>query len=127
MTQIAHLTDLHFGAEDPVIVNALIAELNAEPPDLVAISGDVTQGGHRSEFRAARAFMNRLTATTLAVPGNHDITPYNLPERFITPYVRWRTEIDREIEPFWTDGKVAVLGLNTVRRFAPHWTGREAG
>ncbi len=118
MTKIAHLTDLHFGSEDPVIVNALIAELNAEPPDLVAISGDLTLGARRSEFRAARAFMDRLTAPTLAVPGNHDITPYNLPERFINPYIRWRAEIDREMEPFWSDGTVAVIGLNTARRFS---------
>jgi len=121
MTKIAHLTDLHFGSEDPVIVNTLVAELNAEPPDLVAISGDLTLGGRHSEFRAARAFINRLTAPTLAVPGNHDITPYNLPERFTNPYIRWRTEIDPETEPFWSDGTVAVIGLNTARRFSLQW------
>lgn len=121
MTRIAHLTDLHFGAEDPVVVEALVADLNRDPPDLVAISGDLTQGGHHREFRQARAFMERLRAPTLTVPGNHDITPYNLWERFTNPYARWHAEVRRPTEPDWADGTVAVLGLNTARRAGWHW------
>jgi 3',5'-cyclic AMP phosphodiesterase CpdA len=121
MTRIAHLSDLHFGAEDPVVVEALIAELNADPPHLVVISGDLTQGGRYREFRAARNFINQLRAPTLAVPGNHDITPYNLLERFTDPYARWRTEIDGQTEPYWSDNTAAVLGLNTARRFGLTW------
>jgi 3',5'-cyclic AMP phosphodiesterase CpdA len=124
MTRIAHLTDLHFGADDPVVVEALVEELNRDPPDLVAISGDLTQGARRREFRAAKAFMDRLTAPKLVVPGNHDITPYKLAERFLTPYHRWHTEIGPETEPQWQDGTVAVLGLNTARRagWHPDWS-----
>jgi 3',5'-cyclic AMP phosphodiesterase CpdA len=121
MTRIAHLSDLHFGAEDPKVVEALISELNSDLPDLVVISGDLTQGGHHSEFRAARRFIDRLRVPTLAVPGNHDITPYNLIERFSNPYARWRQEIGMATEPNWGDGQVAVLGLNTARRFGLHW------
>ncbi len=116
MTRIAHLTDLHFGAEDTAVVEALVAEINADPPDLVAISGDLTQGGHYTEFRAARVFMDRLAAPWLAVPGNHDITPYNLVERFTDPYRRWRRTIGLRTEPDWQNDSVAVLGLNTARR-----------
>ena len=119
-TRIAHLTDVHFGATDPVVVDGLVAELRADPPDLVVISGDLTMGARRWEFRAARAFMARLPAPTLAVPGNHDITPYHLMERFVAPYARWRQEIAPETEPTWTDARVAVVGLNTARRFGPH-------
>lgn len=121
MTLIAHLTDLHFGAEDPAVVEALVHDLNRDPPDLVAISGDLTQGGHHREFRQARAFMDRLRAPTLTVPGNHDITPYNLWERFTNPYARWHQEVRRPTEPDWTDDTVAVLGLNTARRAGWHW------
>ncbi len=121
MTRIAHLTDLHFGAEDPVVVEALVEDLNADPPDLVAISGDLTQGGHHREFRQARAFMDRLHAPTLTVPGNHDITPYDLWERFTNPYARWRAEVGTPTEPDWSDETVAVLGLNTARRAGWHW------
>ncbi len=120
MTRIAHITDLHFGAEDPAVVAALIAELNNDRPDLVAVSGDLTQGARHREFRAARAFLDQLQAPWLAVPGNHDMTPYRLIERFTRPYARWRTNICAETEPSWTDGAVAVLGLNTARRLGLH-------
>jgi 3',5'-cyclic AMP phosphodiesterase CpdA len=55
------------------------------------------------------------------VPGNHDITPYNLLERFTDPYARWRRAIDAETEPSWMDGEVAVIGLNTARRLGLSW------
>ena len=113
---IAHITDLHFGAEDPAVVAALENELNAGDVDLVAISGDLTMGARRSEFRAAGRFMDRLQAPVLAVPGNHDITPYQLWERFTDPYARWRELVSPQTEPAWSDERVAVLGLNTARR-----------
>jgi 3',5'-cyclic AMP phosphodiesterase CpdA len=121
MTVIAHISDLHFGAEDAGVVAGLRRELNRDPPDLVAISGDLTQGGRRREFQAARAFIDSLASPVLAVPGNHDITPYNLPERFLDPYARWRDAIAQEVEPVWRDGRVAVLGLNTAHRAGLHW------
>ena len=120
-TRIAHITDLHFGAEDPAVVAALLEELNAEPPDLVAISGDLTQGARIEEFRAARAFIDGLRAPSLAVPGNHDISPYNLVERFTDPYSRWRRIISPNVAPCWRNGRVAVVGLNTARRLGLHW------
>ena len=121
MTRIAHITDLHFGAEDPAVVEALAAELAADRPDLVAVSGDLTLGARPAEFRAARAFMDALPSPALAVPGNHDITPYRLFERFTHPYARWRAEISPETEPSWQDDQVMVAGLNTARRFGWHY------
>ncbi len=119
-TRIAHLTDVHFGATDPAVVEGLAAELRADPPDLVVISGDLTMGARRWEFRAARAFMESLGAPTLAVPGNHDITPYRPIERFLAPYARWHQEISPQTEPVWCDSRVAVVGLNTARRMGPN-------
>jgi 3',5'-cyclic AMP phosphodiesterase CpdA len=121
MTRLAHITDLHFGAEDPAVVAALAAELNADPPDLVAVSGDLTQGARLREFRAARAFLDSLSAPWLAVPGNHDISPYNLLERFTDPYLRWRRIIAQETAPRWRNGQVAVFGLNSARRLGLNW------
>src|SRR3954464_2209244 len=103
MTVLAHVSDLHFGAEDPAVVAGLTAELNADPPDLVVVSGDLTQGARRREFAAAQAFIAGLSAPVLAVPGNHDLTPYHLVERFSDPYRRWRRAIAEETEPAWCD------------------------
>ena len=120
MTRIAHLTDLHFGAADPAIVEALIADLGRNPPDLIVISGDLTQAARHREFEAARHFVQQCPAHVLCVPGNHDITPFHLTERFLDPYRRWRKEFSVETEPGWHDDIVAIQGLNTARRAGTH-------
>jgi 3',5'-cyclic AMP phosphodiesterase CpdA len=116
MHRIAHLSDLHFGAELPDVVAALTEELNRDPPDLIAISGDLTMRARRREFTAARAFIDGLRAPVLAVPGNHDIVSYWLPERFTEPYARWRDFISPQTEPVFQDRRIGVVGLNTARR-----------
>jgi 3',5'-cyclic AMP phosphodiesterase CpdA len=114
--RIAHLSDLHFGAEIPEVVDALAEALNRDPPDLIAISGDLTMRARTREFEAARAFIGRLRAPVLAVPGNHDIVGYWMIERFIDPFARWRQFITPETEPVFQDRRVGVVGLNTARR-----------
>jgi 3',5'-cyclic AMP phosphodiesterase CpdA len=121
MTVIAHISDLHFGAEDPAVVAGLIAELRRNPVDLVAISGDLTQHAFRREYRAAGAFIAALPMPVLAVPGNHDLPQFNLAERFAAPYARWRADIAPDPEPVWQNGQVAVIGINTAHRARLHW------
>ena len=116
MRRIAHLSDLHFCSIDPAVVEALAAELNADPPDLIAVSGDLTMRARRREYRAARAFLDQLRAPVLAVPGNHDITAHRLHERFLDPLGRWRRFIAAEPEPVWADDELAVVGVNTASR-----------
>ncbi|PZQ15908.1 MAG: metallophosphoesterase [Ancylobacter novellus] len=118
MTRLVHLSDLHFDRVDPVIVEALRAEINADPPDLVIVSGDLTQRAHRHEYRRGSEFLQSLKAPVLAVPGNHDISYIHLIQRFVDPFRRWRRYVSRDLEPTWTDDTVAVLGLNTARRMA---------
>lgn len=118
MTRLAHISDLHFDRVDPAIVAGLRDELNDDRPDLVIVSGDLTQRAHREEYRAAGAFLASLQSPVLAVPGNHDITYIHLAQRFLDPYARWRRFIAREIEPTWTNDQVAVVGVNTARRMA---------
>ena len=121
MTRIAHLTDVHFGAEEPAVVAALYAELRADRPDLVVVSGDLTQRARTREFVAAREFLDGIGAPWLAVPGNHDLSAYDLAERFLDPYARWRRLLSPQTEPVWQDADCAVLGLNTAQRMGWHW------
>jgi 3',5'-cyclic AMP phosphodiesterase CpdA len=121
MRTLAHVSDLHFGAIDPGAVAALEADLATVAPDLVVVSGDLTQRGRRREFRAARAFLDRLARPLLVVPGNHDVPAFNLASRFLHPYRRFTHHITADLCPMVADTEMAVLGLNTARRAVRHW------
>lgn len=114
--RIAHLSDLHFGRTDPTAVDALGRAIEALAPDLVVVSGDLTQRAQHDEFRAARAFLDALKAPWLAVPGNHDVPAWEVWERFGDPFGRWRRWIGATTDPDWHDGVLSVAGLNTARR-----------
>ena len=115
MRRVAHISDLHFGQTDAAVVAGLLDDLNRSPPDLVIASGDFTMGARRSEYREARAFMDKLVSPWVGVPGNHDISPYHLAQRFFDPLRRYRRYIAEEPEPVWRDEELAVVCLNTAR------------
>ena len=118
MARIAHLSDIHFGANDPKIVSATEAWLERSQPDLVIISGDFTQRARVDQFRAASAWLNRLRAAgmrLLVIPGNHDVPLYDVIRRFAAPLGRYKRYISNELCPWYEDEKVAILGINTAR------------
>ena len=117
MRTIAHLSDLHFGAVDEDVVQALIHCLAAIRPDLIAVSGDVTQRARRAEFRSARAFLDALPQPQVVVPGNHDVPLYNLLSRFGDPLAGFHRHITTDRYPCFTDSEIAVFGANTTRSF----------
>ncbi len=116
MVRIVHLSDLHFGKHDPEVVEGLAADIADHRPNLVVVSGDFTQKGTRSEFQAARTFLDTLHAPVFAVPGNHDVPQINLVSRLIRPYRLYKRYISQDLEPFTDLGTVAIAGLRTVRR-----------
>lgn len=126
MRRVIHLSDLHFGRDRPELLEPLITAVNAISPDLVAISGDLTQRATAGQFRAAQVFLQRLNAPTLVVPGNHDIPLHNPIARILWPWRQYRRHISPRLEPSFEDGEVIVLGMNTVNRFA-HQSGRVSG
>lgn len=120
MTTIAHISDLHFGCEAPMVREGLLEALHQVNPDLVVISGDVTQQAKRREFQAAHAFLAALPYPHLIVPGNHDLAENNLPERLLFPWKKWRHYISRELEPVKQDEDYVAIGINTARRVSLH-------
>lgn len=118
MSRIAHLSDIHFGANDPRIVAAATAWIEAHRPDLVVVSGDFTQRARVEQFRHASAWLDRLRKAgleVLPIPGNHDIPLYDVARRFAAPLRRYKRFIDSELCPWFEDDEVAVLGINTAR------------
>lgn len=118
MARIAHLSDIHFGAHDPQIVAATEDWLRQSQPDLVIISGDLTQRAKVEQFREASAYLSRLRAAgfpILVVPGNHDVPLYDVFRRFAAPLDRYMRFIDDDLCPWFENDEVAVLGINTAR------------
>jgi 3',5'-cyclic AMP phosphodiesterase CpdA len=118
MARIAHLSDIHFGANDPGIVAATERWLQEHQPDLVIISGDLTQRATVDQFRQASAYLDRLRGSgfaTLVVPGNHDVPLYDVFRRFGAPLDRYKRHIGSDLCPWFENDDVAVLGLNTAR------------
>jgi 3',5'-cyclic AMP phosphodiesterase CpdA len=118
MRRLAHISDLHFGRIQGDAVEALLADLHALRPNLVVVSGDLTQRARRVEFLEAQAFLARLQAPVLVVPGNHDIPLYDVVRRALAPLARYRRFIHEDLAPRYDDDEIAVAGINTARAFA---------
>jgi 3',5'-cyclic AMP phosphodiesterase CpdA len=112
---IAHISDLHFGRINSMTLPALTAAIGKAGPDVVVVSGDLTQRARRTEFAAARIFLDTLPKPQIIVPGNHDVPLYDLMSRWRSPLKRYRRYICNDLEPFFADGEIAVLGMNTAR------------
>jgi len=118
MRTLIHLSDLHFGRVDPMIVTPLLDFIRATNPDLVAISGDLTQRARTPEFQSARRFLDAIPFPQIVVPGNHDVPLYNLFSRFLRKLNRYQSLINADLEPFYRDSEITVSGVNTVRALA---------
>jgi 3',5'-cyclic AMP phosphodiesterase CpdA len=118
MARLVHLSDLHFGAHDERLVEAVERRIDDLKPDLVVISGDFTQRAKTEQFKEAGDFLDRLQRSgheVLGVPGNHDVPLYDVLRRFLSPLARYRRFIDESLCPFVELPGVAVLGINTAR------------
>lgn len=115
MRTIVHLSDIHFGRIHLPVVEPLIEVVNRIRPNLVAVSGDLTQRARSHQFMEARAFLDRLPKPQIVVPGNHDVPLYNVFTRFINPLRKYQRYITHDLAPFYHDDEIAVLGVNTAR------------
>jgi 3',5'-cyclic AMP phosphodiesterase CpdA len=117
MRTLIHLSDLHFGRIDPTIMRPLLEFIRAAKPDLVAISGDLTQHARITEFQSARRFLDAIPFPQIVVPGNHDVPLHNVFSRFLRKLERYQRFISANLEPFYCDSEIAVSGVNTARAF----------
>lgn len=115
MATLAHISDLHFGRTNDRIVAHLHDDLMKHKPDVLVVSGDLTQRAKRRELRAARAFLDALPFPRVVVPGNHDVAPLFRPiERALTPWQRFNSVVGESAATVHTADGCAVIGLNTV-------------
>jgi 3',5'-cyclic AMP phosphodiesterase CpdA len=117
MTTLLQISDPHFGTEQAPVLQALRALASDLSPDLVVLSGDITQRARRSQFDAARRFVDGLGARALiAIPGNHDLPLItNLAVRLAAPYENYRRAFGPALEGTYETEQLLVLALNTTR------------
>jgi 3',5'-cyclic AMP phosphodiesterase CpdA len=115
MRTLIHLSDLHFGQTDPAIVRPLLDFIQITKPDLVAVSGDLTQRARTEQFLEARKFLDAIPFPKVVVPGNHDVPLHNVFARLFRMLDRFRRYISEDLEPFYVDKEIAVAGVNTTR------------
>lgn len=112
---LLHISDPHFGTEQPAVAEALLRLTDMHRPELVVLSGDITQRARRAQFRAAREFVDRLnTPSTLVIPGNHDIPLFNLVARLFWPYANYLREFP-SVAGLHDTSRLRVIALNTTR------------
>ncbi|MCY7309111.1 MAG: metallophosphoesterase [Rhodoferax sp.] len=116
MTTLLQISDPHFGTERPRVMEALRRLSRQLAPDVLVLSGDITQRARAAQFNAARAFVDSLNiGTLLAIPGNHDIPLYNVAARVLCPYANHRRVFGNDLEPVLDTTDLLVLCVNCTR------------
>lgn len=103
---IAHISDLHITGVNFVEEwgENLIKILNKIMPDIVVITGDLTDDGYIHEYEIVKKYVDRIKSRKIIVPGNHDARNkgYEIfEETFGTRY------------PFYENEKIAILGIDS--------------
>jgi len=117
MSVIVHMSDIHFGAHEEELAESLLTDVAAQGPDLVVVSGDLTQRACPKQFEQARAFLDRLPWPVLTVVGNHDLPLVNLPRRFLSQTRRYEHYITPDLDPVVALPGLVAVGLDTM----PAW------
>jgi 3',5'-cyclic AMP phosphodiesterase CpdA len=112
------LSDIHFGKPFlPEVAEAVLAQSHEIDPDVVVVSGDLTQRGRAEQFRDAAEYLQRFERPIVVTPGNHDVPFYRIWERFLTPYRHYRRYISEDLNSVTEIPGLVIVSLNSSRRF----------
>lgn len=118
--RLFHLSDIHFGLEDREALAWAKREIARKRPSAVAITGDLTMRARNREFEAACNWILSLEAPITVEIGNHDMPYFNLIERFIDPYRRFKA-IEKLVEAEIDLPGIAIVPLKTAVRAQPRF------
>jgi len=145
MFRLAHLSDPHLGplprprwrdlmgkrlsgyanwrlgrgeTHDMAVLAALVADMRAQQPDHIAVTGDFANIGLAAEFATARRFLESLGPPdrVSAIPGNHDIYVAGSAAALapaIGPWMRGDDPSEKDFPFLKRRGRVALIGLST--------------
>lgn len=118
MKKLLQISDPHFGTVQAPVMRALEALAAAQQPDVLVLSGDITQRAHTAQFAQARALCDRLAIPQmLSLPGNHDVPLFNLYQRLVQPYARYLRDFGPDLEPVLLTPWLCLIGVKTTRRW----------
>lgn len=116
--RLLQMSDPHFGTELPEVAGALRALVAQLAPQVLVLSGDITQRARRDQFDAARKFVDQLAIPQqLVIPGNHDIPLFNVFARALWPYRGWQRVFGATLEPVLDTPRLLAIGVCTTRRW----------
>lgn len=114
-TRLFHISDVHFGAEDRVALDAVARAIAAERPDALVCTGDLTQRAKHREYARASEWFGSLGLPILLEPGNHDLPYFNLWERLTDPYRRY-SRLEQAVAGVFASRDVVLVPLRTTVR-----------
>lgn len=116
MGRLLQFSDVHFGCEHGRAVKAALDHAHAAPPDLILITGDITQKGRPHEFAAAGDWVRALPQPVFVTVGNHDVPYWSLAARLFWPWRAFERAIGHPAHDheFKSDA-VMVRGVTTAR------------
>ncbi len=116
MTRLLQVSDMHFGTEQPDVMKALVELTQEKKPDVLVVSGDITQRATADQFSRAKAFCDSLkVAHMVSLPGNHDIPLFNLFARVLRPYAAYQKAFGQTLEPELITPSLCLATVNTTR------------
>jgi len=106
--RIVQISDLHLSGPDfvPDWAENVVSIVSSIGPDIVIVTGDLTDDGYAYEYDIARRYIDRIeTGNLMVVPGNHDVRNegYKLFE-----------EIFQTRFPHYKNDKVTILGIDST-------------
>jgi 3',5'-cyclic AMP phosphodiesterase CpdA len=113
--RLFHISDIHFGLEDERALAWVEECIAREQPAGICITGDLTMRARQREFRAACRWIASLGPPVTVEVGNHDMPYFNLIERFVDPYRRFRA-VEAVLEKQLDLPGVSIVPLKTVTR-----------
>lgn len=105
--RIIQISDLHCGSRYhiPSLASRVIDELNEAEPDMIVVTGDLTDEGFRQEFKQAHRLLSRLECQQrMVLLGNHDSR--NVGDEHFAEFFGARSQELRQ-------GCVRVLGIDS--------------
>jgi 3',5'-cyclic AMP phosphodiesterase CpdA len=111
---ILHGSDFQTGRPyRPEAAAAFVALSRDLAPDLVVVSGDLTQRARAWEYETVRALLDTVDAPLVLTPGNHDVPLYRIWERLLAPYRQWRAFLGVALDSVTRVNGATVVALNS--------------